>query len=366
MQSAVARQNFIDWMKAIGMLLIVAGHVIGDPNAAFNQLSLPANTKQLGVAFFVFISGWGLANVSKATWYTVYKRIFSLFAYGIAFAVFFSVMFYYLYGTLQLSNYTPFVFGANVLFNDFPANSTTWYIGTYLHLVLLWFCVTRHLHVRISTLCVAFILENVVRGTLISADMSFIAYMLFPNWLSVFLLGHYLCNKADETSLNIAIITGVVWVLIAAAWSAAMRMFTIEGSLPFNHIILGDTWTVPLQSLLVSTIYLLSTWLFFQFTRRLPANRVAQFFSRNTIVVFIIHLPVIYAFFPTWYRWLEGPLFEYRRVSLILMVYIVSAVISELVTRLLRLERFREPLWLGFHKKIHGQLPTMPRDDDHR
>ena len=45
-----------------GKLLIVFGHVIGDPQNPYNLVTQPAYTKQVGVALFVFITGWGLAN----------------------------------------------------------------------------------------------------------------------------------------------------------------------------------------------------------------------------------------------------------------------------------------------------------------
>lgn len=357
MQATTQRQNFIDWMKAIGMFLIVAGHVIGDPNAVFNLVSQPAHTKQLGVAFFVFVAGWGLANVSHPSWHTVYKRTYLLLAYGLASALFFSAIFYYFKGTLQLSNYLPLFLGINVLFDNFPANSTTWYIGTYIHIVLLWFFVTRHLSVNTATLCIAFLIEFIVRTILISAGVSFIAYMLFTNWLTVFLLGHYLHNSADDSSLKNALLTGFCWVVVAVAWSLGLGMFTIEHSLPFNHLVMNSSLAVPLQSFFISTIYLLSTWLFFHFTRRLPSNAIVQFFSRNTILIFIIHLPIIFAFHPTYYQWLEGPLFDYRRISLILLVYLGSAVLSEVLTRLLRLERFRDRIWESLHKYAGASPP---------
>ncbi|WP_343074996.1 acyltransferase family protein [sulfur-oxidizing endosymbiont of Gigantopelta aegis] len=65
MTPPVKHQHFVDWMKALGMFLIVYGHVVGNPLNIFNLISQPVYTKQIGVAFFVFITGWSLANESK-------------------------------------------------------------------------------------------------------------------------------------------------------------------------------------------------------------------------------------------------------------------------------------------------------------
>ena len=47
------RQHFIDWLKAVGMFIIVFGHVVGEP---FNQFTVPVYPKQLGVTLFIFVN----------------------------------------------------------------------------------------------------------------------------------------------------------------------------------------------------------------------------------------------------------------------------------------------------------------------
>ena len=76
MPSNLKHQNFIDLMKAVGMFLIIYGHIVGDPANLYNQLTQPIHTKQIGVAFFVFITGWGLANNVRPPLRAVFNRIF--------------------------------------------------------------------------------------------------------------------------------------------------------------------------------------------------------------------------------------------------------------------------------------------------
>ncbi len=356
-------QNFIDWMKAVGMLLIVAGHVIGDPYSAFNQIAQPAYTKQLGVAFFVFIVGWGLSNVRQPSFYTVYSRLFAIYFWGILFALFFTCLFYLSKSQLQLSNYLPFMVGINVVFNNFPANPTTWYIGTYIHILLLWFFFLRHHPVSKLTIALALVIENGIRIPLLMSDQNFIAYMLVPNWLTVFVLGCYLHQQADRPSMKKAMIIAMAWLLVAVTWTYVMGYLSFGKGLPTRSIDLAQPWASVLQSSLISLVYLLSTWLFFQFARCLPASRLVRFLARNTLINFIIHLPIIFAFHPTWYAWLDNFQPIERRISLIFLVYISCAVVSEILHRLFPYQRLKQPLWqllLPLFRMLHLVNDKVP------
>lgn len=190
------RHAFIDWMKAIGMFLIVFGHVIGSPQHIFNEFTQPIYTKQLGVAFFIFIMGWSLANETSGNWLRIlYKRLFPVYFYGIGIALVVSAINWFVVGDLNESNYRPFIFGINVFLNYFPANPSTWYIGTYIHVLFFWALVLRNIQINKWWLIAAMLCEIIVRASLITVDKDFIAYMLLPNWLGVFLLGYCFANK---------------------------------------------------------------------------------------------------------------------------------------------------------------------------
>ena len=111
------RQSFVDWMKALGMLLIVAGHIVGDPYNIYNSVSQPVYTKQLGVAFFIFITGWGLANETRDGLRVVFNRIFPVYLIGFVFAVLLSLIFFVIGHDINESNYLPFIGGINVILN---------------------------------------------------------------------------------------------------------------------------------------------------------------------------------------------------------------------------------------------------------
>ena len=71
------RMSFIDWMKVVGMAIIVWGHTGSD---ALIRPTEPFNPKQLGVAFFVFVLGFSLAKETRPRPQVVFNRLFPIFS----------------------------------------------------------------------------------------------------------------------------------------------------------------------------------------------------------------------------------------------------------------------------------------------
>jgi hypothetical protein len=342
-QPPPAHQNFIDWMKATGMLFIVFGHVVGAP---FNQLTQPIYPKQLGVAFFVFVVAWSLANDSRPRLRLLYNRLFPVYFFGIGFAVFLSCLFLFLKNDTNPSNYLPFFLGANVFFNHFPANPTTWYIGTYLHLLLFWFFflygkTIKKRHVFFMLLC-----EICLRSLLLASGKSFVAYMLLPNWGTIFLLGFLLAKKRDISTPAHRYPYIGLWLTVFALWAAATNSIDFDTSFPFRkllHPFDSFAFSSLAQSILVTLVYCIHTILFFAIARRLPRLPVISFFSRNTLIIFIAHMPVIYGtssyiyslFEPVWLK----------KTVLILLLYVGLAIVSEIISKMLDVKKFREKTW---------------------
>src|SRR5207249_1275004 len=117
----------------------------------------PIYSKQLGVAFFLFASGYSPTAETREPWRVAFNRLFEIFLFGVPFAVLVSVLSFASGHSLQLSNYLPFLAGANVLVDNFPANPTTWYLGTYTQIVLLWTIVIRRIPVTSRVLAASFV-----------------------------------------------------------------------------------------------------------------------------------------------------------------------------------------------------------------
>src|SRR3954451_15570204 len=92
---------FLDWLKAIGLMLIVFGH---EAHASTVWIAPPIYLKQFGVAFFVFASGFTLARETRPACRVVYQRLFEVCLFGIACASIISVSAALSHHGLQLSN----------------------------------------------------------------------------------------------------------------------------------------------------------------------------------------------------------------------------------------------------------------------
>lgn len=337
------RQGFIDWLKATGMLAIIVGHIVGSPYNLFNLISQPIYTKQLGVCFFIFIMGWSLANEHSNSFKVVFNRVFPVYFYGLFFALLLSSIYIFTINDINESNYLPFFLGINVFFNYFPANPTTWYIGTYLHILLFWFFFVRGKQITKTHLTIAIIAEISIRAFLLYLDKTFIAYMFLPNWLTVFLMGAYMFQRKDTKWQAKTVVLVVGWIMILALWASPLNSLISPKSFPFRDLMINEGWAPVLRSCLISTIYIGNTYVFFEIFRRFPKSIIVEFFARNSLITFIIHMPLIYAINKNVYAYFDA---EWsKKLALILIIFVGTAAISELMQRLIKLGYFQAKIW---------------------
>jgi hypothetical protein len=217
---------FIDWFKCLGMTLIVYGHVFAW--GPLNRLA-PINAKQLGVALFLFGAGYSLATDGRGRGRVLFNRLFEVFLFGLGVAALSSL----LTGRLQPSNYLPFFLGANVLRDAFPANPTSWYLGTYIQLMVLWAAVMARRRVTGAVLACALAAEIVARAAIMQAAGIYTAYMLLPNWATVFLMGvWYGQARSRATTLSFGGGTAALALLgiALALWSIGSARLPFEAS----------------------------------------------------------------------------------------------------------------------------------------
>jgi hypothetical protein len=336
--------HFVDAMKSLGMLVIVFGHAAGDSIA---HLTPPIYPKQLGVALFMFIIGWGLARESRDRFQVVYNRLFPVFFLGLGFAMVMSVVVFLTKGDLNESNYLPFFVGINVLMDNFPANPTTWYIGTYIHILLLWALVLHKLRVRLWMVGIAAVGEILFRAAMLDTGALFRTYMILPNWITVFLLGmsmHDRQQKAKHSALPVFLLA-LMGLLIA--WSFGAHQVPLDEAFPFRNFVgMSGTGVVLARSACVTLLYVAYAWLVFEITRRLPGYALVAFLSRHTLFIFIAHMPLLFA--------LQEPLrnmipsYWLRTVLLVLILYPGLAIVSERIMHIFQVEKLRNTLWVLF------------------
>lgn len=345
---------FIDWMKCLGITLIVIGHV----SKYTDRLIPPIYPKQLGVAFFLFATGCSLARQTRPSREVVFKRLFEVYLFGIAFALLMSAITYSQIGDLAESNYLPFLLGSNVAFDNFPANPTTWFIGTYIHIVLLWALLLRGLRIGPQVLIAVVVVEILLRAILTEAAGLMVAYMVLPNWAAVFLLG-LSCGQGEKEGREEASPVGLARYLIGlglliVTWPALVNPWVAERSFPFMRLAAGPRLISPvLTSATVTLAYVTYTWLTYQVTNRLRPSAVARFIARNTLIIFIAHMPVFYA--------LRGPLAQWTnnyglKVGIQFTACLpVLALVSELINRAVRPKHLRDRIWKLIR---NGPIPT--------
>ena len=314
---------FVDWLKAVGLALIVFGHV---DHGLIATATPPFYPKQLGVTMFLFATGYTLATERRGGLRTVITRWFDVWAYGLLCALLMSAYLIVRIGDINASNYLPLAGGLNVLVNDFPANPTTWYIGTYLHLLVVWAVLFRGRAVGRAAIVAAVAVEIAARALLVPQFGQFVAYQSLFNWLAVLVFGLY-AGQRELRPPGWAAAAGVLFIVV---WPLVIWRLEWSGGFPFRVPLFGPAGAAWwLLSLCVSAGYLGYTASAFAVLSRFPAPAIVRFFARNTLIVFVAHMPL--------YRGLEAALTgKIDRVPLALTEFAICFVGLALVSEVLR------------------------------
>jgi Acyltransferase family len=365
---------FIEWMKALGMSVIVYGHVA---HATTVPLTPPIYLKQFGVAFFLFAAGFTLARERRSAVEAVFNRLFQVYLFGVALALILTTFNVFAGGRGAPSNYLPFAAGLNVIVDNFPANPTTWYLGTYIHLLLIWAVWLRRVRVRMWMVLAALAIEIPIRAYLMGSAGRFVAYMLFTNWAAVFLLG--MLRGGEEAALKGCATNGgrPVWrrreaetvaqpfraagrgyavALLAflAAWASAMQLLPFEPTFPLQSL---SGWPTVAGLLFVSAsvslLYSGTTALLFEATRHLKtAPAPVAFIARNSLIIFLVHMPVYYLLTPILAAWTTS---YWTKVTIQLLVCLPGlGLMSEGIVAIVRPGTLRGPVfeWINMRVRI--------------
>jgi len=362
---------FIEWMKALGMSVIVYGHVA---HGTTEPLTPPIYLKQFGVAFFLFAAGFTLARERRSALEAVFNRLFQVYLFGISLALILTIANLLAGGRGAPSNYLPFAAGLNVIVDNFPANPTTWYLGTYLHLLVIWAVLLRRVRVRMWMVFAALALEVPIRALLMASAGRFVAYMLFTNWAAVFLLGMVRGSEeaagarpvgrpfsaaATEATSDAALKGRPTWNAVAllaflAAWASAMQLLPFERTFPLQSLHGWPTLAGLLfVSASVSLLYSSTTALLFEATRHLKtAPAPVAFIARNSLIIFLVHMPVYYVLTPLLVAWTTS---YWTRVAIQLLVCLPGlGLLSEGIVAVVRPGSLRGPVfeWINMRVRI--------------
>jgi len=163
----------------------------------------------------------------------------------------------------------------------------------------------------------------------------------------VFLLGMSMRDRAQEAKHAALPVYVLGLTILLITWTFGMRQVALDGAFPFRNFVgmAGSAVVLP-RSACVTFLYVAYTWLVFEITRRLPGYAIVAFFARNTLLIFIAHMPLLFA--------LQQPLNSmvpsyWPRMALsMLILYPGLAIVSELTMRMLQPEKLRDALWVLF------------------
>lgn len=325
------RCDALDWLKASGICLIVYGHVAHATTVSWVP---PIYVKQFGVAFFLFATGFALARERRAPLGALITRLTPVYLFGLTTAISITVI-GMLFGTgLQPSNYLPFLAGANVVFNNFPANPTTWYLGTYIHALLLWALVLSRRQPGPAMIGLALAIEIPARIALQQLGGPFVAYMVITNWLAVFIAGLVIGARPRRpvTKYRVAYL-GALGMFLAAV-SLTVGAMNPEPAFPFMQIGAGSPRDLAMFSMLVSGLYLSTTLLTFEALEHAVAPAVVRFLARNSLIIVLLHMPLFMALNPVLIA--SGWPYGARVVVHLVICLPLLAWFSEAVTRVVQ------------------------------
>jgi hypothetical protein len=146
------------------------------------------------------------------------------------------------------------------------------------------------------------LIRSVTRALLMQTAGAFVAYMLAPNWSTVFLLGCWHQQRPRPSASSTLPLTALVVAILS--WSFLTKSMPFLSTFPFMRLQGSDGFgSVLVVSLMISVIYAGVTELVYRCVSPLPAPRLVQFVARNTLIVFLAHMPLYFAVAPIVMRW---------------------------------------------------------------
>jgi len=342
---------FIEWMKALGMSVIVYGHVAHGTTV---PLTPPIYLKQFGVAFFLFATAFTLAREKRGAVEALFNRLFQVYLFGVSLALIMTVVSVLSGGQGAPSNYLPFAAGLNVIVDNFPANPTTWYLGTYIHLLLIWAVFLRRIRVRMWMVFAALAIEIPVRAWLMAFAGHYVAYMLFTNWAAVFLLGMDRGAEADRERASTGAWYAAALGACLATWAALMQLLPFEPTFPLQSL---NGWPTAAALLFlsasISLLYAGTTALLFEATRHLRTTPAPiAFVARNSLIIFLVHMPVYHLLTPMLRAWTTS---YWTRVVILLLVCLPGlGLLSEGIVAVVRPGSLRAPAFDWINRRIRS------------
>jgi hypothetical protein len=139
--------------------------------------------------------------------------------------------------------------------------------------------------------------------------------------------------------------TLIGWAIILFIWASITNLVSLTQSFPFRTL---PNWGAVQNGLTISAaisfVYISNTYMAVKFFSLIPANRIVRFFSRNTIIVFIGHMPLYDVAEPIARIFVESG--WGKRSIIVFIMYVGLAVVSELLHKILNIDKMKKNLWV--------------------
>jgi hypothetical protein len=186
--------------------------------------------------------------------------------------------------------------------------------------------------------------EIAIRTVFIEFARLFTGYMLITNWLTVFLLGMYMHQQKDNHNNLKAMLVVLLWAVLLFTWASVINLFYLTNSFPFRVTAVDSTLISSIViSIAITFVYLGNTLLAVKCFSRIPSNKVVRFFSRNTIFIFIGHMPLYDVAEPIARIFVESG--WGKRAIIVFIMYVGLAFVSELLHKLVDINKLKTSVW---------------------
>jgi hypothetical protein len=171
------------------------------------------------------------------------------------------------------------------------------------------------------------------------------------NWLSLLLLGMWSGQRPTRDvvphSRGVAPLPEIAALItLALAWPRMISAVGLVEDFPFARIVAPSVVaSLVATSAAVSFLYLAYTVLVFRITTRLAEHLAVRFLAENTLIVFIIHMPLVYLLAPRLYSVVpHGPGGILRMLVNLMVFFVLPACASQIIRQIMAPQRWRE--WL--------------------
>jgi fucose 4-O-acetylase-like acetyltransferase len=197
----------------------------------------------------------------------------------------------------------------------------------------------------------------------------YVAYMAVPNWATVLMLGWWFGQRERRGERSYRryrkwpFIVGAAAALALAAtgWLWVSSQVPIERTFPFMRVAAVTPGTGALfVSSTVTVLYAAATLLVFQTFHRVHAPALVTFVSRNTLLIFLLHMPLFYVMEPVVAGWTSN---RALRSTIYLTLCLPGlAIVSEVVRGVVRPRELRA--WV-YARMPGGNLFAAPSERRH-